>query len=350
MRLPPSVLVMSALVAVPFGLAIRDTLAGRSQADELSFFLAREDREREARARAFEDELRREAEQVAAARARRLAQLDELYGPTPASLGALFDGIALGMPIGEDPEATFRRPFRQAEGWAELDFGGDGLLTSIAIALEAVDLDDGQDEEPDRLAEACVRLELKLAAAWGPPSLDTWIDPALRQRARFDRDDCVLAFDRFQTPEEWVAAFPLDAVGKPAHQLLARLGSEVLLDERSESAGGGDHAGSAGGAGGRAPRGVDEHLASWTSPGLGLAFGATEVAVEIERGRVVGAYAEVATDHESLLAVRDAISASLKVQPVHEPATEAWRWKTRKGPLTLERQGDELRLFTGTER
>jgi len=42
-----------------------------------------------------------------------------------------------------------------------------------------------------------------------------------------------------------------------APELVARLSAALRLDERSEETGGGDPAGSAGGAGGRAPRGID---------------------------------------------------------------------------------------------
>ncbi|HEX3483078.1 MAG TPA: hypothetical protein VHT91_49045 [Kofleriaceae bacterium] len=46
--------------------------------------------------------------------------------------------------------------------------------------------------------------------------------------------------------------------------------AQAQIDERSEETGGGDPAGSAGGAGGRAPRGIDER----TGWGTGLAVGA----------------------------------------------------------------------------
>ena len=55
---------------------------------------------------------------------------------------------------------------------------------------------------------------------------------------------------------------------------IGRWAASVGLDERREETGGGDPAGSAGGAGGRVPRGIDRPAPSGTGWGTGLAVGA----------------------------------------------------------------------------
>src|SRR5690348_1005184 len=101
MRIPTSVIVMSVVTAVPFGLGIRDTLDKKdSHADDelgvLDFSGKRSARERERALEEYQAEMQREAAEREARAKAKLAKLDELYGAKPAQMGALLDGITLG--------------------------------------------------------------------------------------------------------------------------------------------------------------------------------------------------------------------------------------------------------------
>src|SRR5690349_6550880 len=91
MRIPPSVIVMSALTAFPFGLAIRETLEKGDRLDEMK---SSEERMRAEAAKRYEDESRDMAQRDADARATRMAEdgrfLASLFGVQRAQLGWLF--------------------------------------------------------------------------------------------------------------------------------------------------------------------------------------------------------------------------------------------------------------------
>jgi hypothetical protein len=102
MRIPPSVMVMSLLTAVPFGLGIRDTLnsKNRDRSERERMESAKREKERamsyEAQA-AYEAEARRAEEDRQELVREQLAKLDQLYGANPAHMGTLFDGVVLGV-------------------------------------------------------------------------------------------------------------------------------------------------------------------------------------------------------------------------------------------------------------
>src|SRR5690349_7097843 len=116
MRIPTSVLVMSALTALPFGLGIRATLKDKKiTGEELDpdgmGLRDPKDRARERAVEAYEAEMRREeAEQEARARAR-YAKLDLVFDPAkPAQMGSLLAGIQLGSDAGSfQPEHVRER-------------------------------------------------------------------------------------------------------------------------------------------------------------------------------------------------------------------------------------------------
>lgn len=164
MRIPTSLVVMSCVTALPFGLAIRDTVRHSPRGDELDLTgeraRARELREKEqleeARAQAEYEARRREHER----------RLDALYGPTPASEGHAFDNA--------------------------------GGPTSIEVGMAD-----------------CDRMHEKLRAAWGPPTDDVWVDPTTHHRASLTGDDCILTFEPYLDVDAWVARLPFDLLGKP---------------------------------------------------------------------------------------------------------------------------------------
>ena len=99
MRIPASVIVMSLVTAVPFGLAIRDTARHHDNAadDEVDFDgTATARRERVADMKAYEEQEAKDKAEAAERRALVVKRFHEMYGAQPASLGSLFDGIKLG--------------------------------------------------------------------------------------------------------------------------------------------------------------------------------------------------------------------------------------------------------------
>src|SRR5260221_296797 len=102
MRIPPSVIVMSLVTAVPFGLGIRDSLKHEPAIGG----------EREERSRALDDyeaEVRREGAERQRRTEDKKARLDVLYGAKPAQMGSLLDGIQLGANATFQPEYIRQR-------------------------------------------------------------------------------------------------------------------------------------------------------------------------------------------------------------------------------------------------
>ena len=95
MRIPSSVIVMSLVTAVPFGFAVRASVLHRDGSIDEA---ARERAEAEARAREYEAQELREAQVRDEKKTAQRKRIAELFGFDPASLGPLFDGVALGSP------------------------------------------------------------------------------------------------------------------------------------------------------------------------------------------------------------------------------------------------------------
>src|SRR5512135_494999 len=93
MRIPPSVFVMSLVTAVPFGLAVRDTLHPRPKTlADLT------DDEREAQ---YEADMQKQLEADRAAEEQRKHTVyDRLLG-APGKLGPYLDNLALGVPTSQ---------------------------------------------------------------------------------------------------------------------------------------------------------------------------------------------------------------------------------------------------------
>ena len=305
MRIPPSVIVMSLVTAVPFGLGIHDTLTKKEAvaADHEYDFSGKRSAAERARALAeYEAEQRRELAERERARAERIAKLDTLFGHEPAMLGSLFDGIVIGAGAGSFQPENVRRRIERAsrDGVFHVYFDVDATsLRAVNVALHD-DHDDG---------DLCEQMRDKLVAAWDEPSSGTWIDPATHQRASLDdTEHCVLRFDRYIDPHDWVSALPVEAIGKPSEKLLETLGPRAEADEES---------------------------VYWTLPGLRHGKQETRLEAYISRGRIIGFKATVDADFDSTVAVREALAATLKAQPKRDEETGIWDWK-RKVPVSLD--------------
>lgn len=314
MRIPPSVFVMSVVTAVPFGLAIRDTVKEKPavSGDDLTDddglgFGRRGAAESEAELARYEAEMKAEAAAREARTKERIAKLDQLVGAKAAQMGPLFDGIVLGAGAGSFQPENVRQRIERAssDGFLAVDFDAD------ATALNAVTVTVSSDYET---SDACEQLASKLTTAWGHGTNNAWLDPATHQRATLTSDyTCVLRFDRYLDAASWVAQLPIDAVGTSADKLAQKLGPAAE---------------------------VDEDLVAWSIPGVGFGKGATKIEAYAAKGRIIGFKVTGSADFDSTLQVRDALSAKLKAQPTKNSDSDygdynAYQWKKRV-PVVLE--------------
>ncbi len=318
MRIPPSVIVMSVLTAVPFGLGIRDTLAGKGVAaedgddDAFDFDGSRSAAEREAKLAAYEAELRREAVEREQRAKERLAKLDQVYGTKVASMGPLLDGLVLGANAGSfQPEHVRVRIERESRaGFLNVGFGVDASTLNAVNVYVTTGYDDYETADP------CEALSEKLTAAWGHSTNGTWLDPATHQRATLDPEPCRLTFDRYLDPADWVAQLPLTAIGGNAERFAEQLGPSAN---------------------------VEDDRVYWTISGVGYAERDTKLEAYVEKNRIIGFTATVASDFDSTVAVRDARAATRGAEPKRDEDTGLWTWK-RRVPVSLEQH--RTNLFT----
>lgn len=308
MRLPPSVVAMSLITAVPFGLAIRDTIRHPSaNQDALDFDGSRARAREEAAAQERWDEAQRAAEaEHDAARAR---AIHRLYGAAPASLGSVFDGIHLGADSTDFQPESARKAIQalQEDSGIEINFVAD------TVRLESIAVD---------LGDSCDDLANQLRAAWGVSPAETWLGPD-GQRARLDSDACTLTFDRAVDAAAWLdrsatAIVPLAELGKPASDLDSR-----PVDDS------------------------DDTGVTWHDRGVGLGVGGTQLSAEVTKGKITAITAEVEADPASIEAIEDRLTALLH----GTPATDDQGVQSWKGPpaVSLEVDGTHLRLVAGAQ-
>jgi hypothetical protein len=309
MRIPPSVIVMSVVTAIPFGLGVRDTLKHKDvsaeEYDDLDFGDRRSARERRAELEEYEAERRREQLEREAKSEARIAQLDQLIGDKPAQMGSLFDGIVLGAGAGAFQPEDVRRRIERAtrDGFMDVQFDADVKSLNGVEVLVSSDYD---------TVSACEKLDEKLTEKWGRSTNHAWIDPTTHQRASFDDDECTLRFDRYVDPADWVAQLPLTLVGTSVEKL------KQTLDGNYDDSG-------------------DPAHIYWTAPGTGYGRGVTKYDAFFHNGKIRTVQATVDADFDSTLAVRDALSAKLKAQPKTDGDDyyQVYTWK-RRVPVELE--------------
>jgi len=312
MRIPTSVIVMSVVTAVPFGLAIRDTLHGHPKDDAFDYD---RDASRERVLREAEERADRQAElelerERADAEARRDAVIPRLVGTAPASLGSLFRGLTLGAPAGSfQPEGT-RQAIQEVADVASVSFDVD------AISLNAVEitLDDG-----------CEKLAQRLRTVWGPADHGRWADPVAHRRASLDEDACLLHVERYADVETWLgkdatSIVPLDLLHKPEAALRERLAARLLGDEDTSIA--------------------------WDDLGTGGGQGRTHLAATFAHGKVVGLTASQDGGLLTYHLLRDRVTAILGHEPEEDVENDAYVW-TGRIPARLTLGEDDVTLELG---
>lgn len=301
MRIPPSVIVMSLVTAVPFGLGIRDAIKHKDAFADADDYRTAAEKKRRALEDEYEADLRRERLERAREVEERKQKLDLVYGPKAAQMGSLLEGIVLGANAGSfQPEHVRRRIENMTrDGFLDVAFDFDeAKLNGVKVTV-------GDGFEDD---EACEALLRKLETAWGEPTRSVWIDAGNRTRARLEMEPCTLWWETYLEPADWVAALPLDAIGKPVDQLTAKL-REIDYD--------------------------DDESVTWRMAGLRYGTGPTKLEAYLAKGRVVGIKAIVDSDFDSRLGVRDAITERVKVKAKQDEDTGVLTWQ-RRAPIALD--------------
>lgn len=315
MRIPTSTLVMGLLTCVPFGLAIRDTAAGKTGA-----YVPGEDEDEdhdEYGGEAFEARMRAAEEAAEAAeqeaQALRAQQLVQIYGAEPASLGAVFEGLRVGAPeaaLGGATMAGIHRLERTSGIKIEL-LHGAGMLDAVLVRAARTSTEDEQDE-------LCETLEQRLTTAWGEGETDAddrviWLNPVAGHRAVLaDAPACELRFERYAAVDTWFAptsptsVVPVWAIGQPARRLVEALGPAAT---------------------------VTGDVITWRAPGVGAGTGDTMLFAEVQRGKVVSL--DAAFD-ESLVEQVGVHLIGLHGEPTAEGDNlDLVRWRS-KPPISLE--------------
>lgn len=309
MRIPPSVIVMSLVTAVPFGLAIRDSLRHHEPAtaddsdDDLDLG------GRRAALKEFKAQQREADERKQLREAEQTKQLDGLFGAQPASLGGRFQGVQLGaLTASFDPEAVRSRIDTEL---VHTSFDVDGAhLLGVTVELGSEDLDS---------STACVKLREVLGNSWGPGHDDTWQDAATHQRALLQTDYCRLRFERYKDAPDWVAAVPFELIGAPTKRLTDTLGAVETYDD------GAPH---------------------WRADGLAGGDDPTSFEAVIRQGKIVGIKVNVDGDPGALETLRAALETKLHAKPVEEPDV-GYHWK-RKPVVYLSQEASHVSLMIGT--
>lgn len=328
MRIPTSVIVMSLLTAAPFAMAVRDTLNGKDKPaldDEWSDDNISSERERELLAE-YEAERARDLEARERQNRLNLARLDRLFGPGTAQMSPLLDGVVIGADNDSDAAVRAHERFERemSDGFAVVDFNRDDKrLQSVTVTV----IDSRQYDGGDVVVDLCTTLKDKLVAAWGPSTNSVWVNAATLERATLEPSECALTFERVLSPADWIAAAPIDALGKPAEKTLDALEKKL----------------------GFAFEEYEEDLARWSTPGTGFGRGMTSTEVYIDTKKIVGARIAVDADFDTVVAIREALSAKLKSQPTFDEDAQTWTWKKGKASLTNYEGSSRVVILLGKD-
>ena len=315
MRIPTSMIVMGVLTAIPFGLAIKQTMGRGAEADrDLEDSLdpsLRSEREAAADSAAYEARAAKEQAEETLRKLELRAAQRKVIGRGPLALGPLFDGATLGAAV-DSLETVRDRLANESEHHISVELEHDAK--SLVGVVTSVGDDTGE----------CVSFAEDLDAAWGKPRTDdrdrrVWVDGT--RRGVFDVAHCKLYVELFADAAHWIghgdAIVPLDSIGKPAKSLLAQ--QEV---DSSEA------------------------MASWQRIGVGTGTGLTTLTAEIANGRVVALTASAPSDEVTRTEVTDQLT-KLYGKPAGLPESGAdLRWNG-KPAVELTYTGKALELRVG---
>jgi hypothetical protein len=303
MRIPPSVIVMSLLTAVPFGLAFKDAAKSKDKIasyddddDEYSPRRAHDDFDGDADYAAQRAELEKmraeERENELKLGAKRRALAAQLVGTEPASMGSLFQGVKLGASAGNFQPDPVREAISEASEVLNVHWDVDATeLNGVTATLR------GDEDGCSGIASA--------VRGWGPKAGAGWENAATHQRATFDELECSIHFERFTDLEHWLdtsatSVIPVAMIGQPAAKLRAKVGGHIDED--------------------------NEDSITWHDVGLAGGKGATALSASIENGKVVSISVEL-SDSVDLLPVIERVSKLTGAKPKHDEDAQTTTWK-----------------------
>jgi hypothetical protein len=317
-RIPTSVIVMSIVTAVPFGLAIRDTLKPkRPPAIDTGWttytpYQTTDRLERESHA---ESERPRTLEELASERRQRmLAALDAVHGRGIARMGSLFDGIVLGADAASFlPEAARQRivSARRDEFFGVTYALDTGRLRGVDVQFHGTEY----DPVAHATVDVCTVMSDKLRAVWGPPTDGVWLSPTTQDRARFDSDSCTLTFDRAIDANLWLSSVSPSLIGTTAAPVVEANKGQIAEAESPGS----------------------ESAAYWTIDGVGAGRTQTSVEATIQSGKLTMITAITTTDAATAAQLRTQISALLGSRPIESESRyvagrDVTTWKRPRKP------------------
>ncbi len=301
-------MLLAVATAIPFGLAIRDTVTGKYEALEIS---ADDELSDEDLARIEHSETLQAAADVEVAKVERLERserIKQLFGEEVATLGPRFSSIHLGDPVGTHSVESSRD--------AQLMLLHDGAHShSLYIKLH------DRDKDCDQLARS-------LRNAWDEPkALDhRWIWVAPSQRAVWNPEECSLTFERISALDAFLgiqssSQIPLAAIGKPPLALLDDLGDRTMDS-------------------------VADDQITWSIPGIGTGYGVTQMTADVKDGKVVAVTAALHVDPVT----QAELSAQITRIVGTPPAVPDTLWKpTRLTPrIELAEDASQLVLTIGS--
>lgn len=289
MRIPASAIVMTLVVAVPFGFAIRDTLKGNDAQ-------SKQERE-EAEMRAEEAKLHDQEIAEQQAQYEREKKLNEerkqtfatVIGKEPATLGERFGGSQVGAKAPDDFEDQLSRIDAVLDVTNHgLQLRGDGTIASVSFTFGDTHCDEIRDV---------------VKAAWGPATEDDeiWIDRAHHRRASLGGLLCVLHFDQIVDDAAWAKAALPKVLGKTPAQAAKQLGTPTVP--------------------------LDEPTLSWFLPGPPSGRDSTELSAEVSDGKIISTRTVATVTQDQALALVDAITKQLGKPGTKEDYGNVWTWE-----------------------
>ncbi|MFN0253102.1 MAG: hypothetical protein ACKV2T_39885 [Kofleriaceae bacterium] len=315
MALHTSTIVLAVITAVPFGLAIKDTVQGKTPYGSL---MGDVDEDSESLA-SYEAAQREYEEREAKEQKEREDAVSSLVSAEPGQLQLAGFGLRRDVKLGRHDQELLE--LNSAAVFSPLR-APDGTLRSLTIAFPQYGRGEG----------FCSLLSEKLEERWGSPPR-TYGDSATRrhyttgvttppQRVTFIEPDgsdrCMLVLEEHVLPADFVnksptSTVPLWAIGAPAAKLVEQLGDDAFSDATQ---------------------------IRWTATGVGAGLGTTELYARVVKGKIVTVTAKF------MAGSSDTLVEHLNATYGEPTETEPLQWKSAKISLTVvdESAGDHLLL------
>ena len=299
MRIPPSVIVMSLVTAVPFGRAIRQTVKKHDRKVSLHDLSDDDLSSDEQMEKYAAEEARMQAEQErtrAEEKAKRAEAMRAIFGSDPATLA---------IKVGDSRLADWSEAVTRAPG-----YGANRNATTVTVHGD----------------EICEELPRTLDQRWGASMTHLWTSPATHQRALLDDISCTVTFEPYAELDAWVgktdAVIALDMIGQSATKLKDKLGGRVQSD--------------------------DEGILEWNDLGVVGGKGSTTATAFTRNGKVVALEVAFDTDAKTLDALEERITKVVGGKPVRDDDAMTVTWKSRV-PVVLHETGPMLTIGTVPE-